>query len=87
MRKYWPLALAALVAVTLFVGNFHVFTGSREAHVVRRVTFSFSEFLVNEDALRSMPPLILATQYPLAAMALKADDEREIEKARAIVNK
>lgn len=85
MRKYWPVLLV-LAAALLFVGNFHVFTGAG-LKIVPRVTFSLAEFLVNEEALRSMAPVVLATQYPLAAMALKADDERDIEKARAIVNK
>lgn len=85
MRRYWP-ALVILAVVLLFAGNFHIFTGTRGMSVVQRVTPAMSEFIVNEDALRSMPPLIVAVKYPLSAMALLADDKREIDKARAIVN-
>lgn len=85
MRKYWAVA-AVLLALLLFVGNFHVFTGSKGPRVVPRVSFALSEFMVNEDALRSMPPLIVATRFPLAALAVKADDDRQIEAARKIAN-
>lgn len=86
MRKFWPIGVV-LIALLLFVGNFHVFTGKGGINVVPRVTFSISEFWVNEDALRSMPPLAVTTQYPLAAMALLADDARAIEEASKISNK
>jgi hypothetical protein len=85
MNKFW-IALPILLGGVLFIGNFHVFTGSRGTHLVPRVTFALSEFFVNEDALRSMPGVILATQFPLSSMALKAHDDREIEAARKIAN-
>lgn len=83
MRKYWPLAVV-FAALLLFVGNFHVFTGSNGVSIVPRVTFSVSEFVVNEDALLQMPPLVVAAQYPLAAMAWRAHAARDIEAARKI---
>ena len=81
MRKYWPLAVLVLAGL-LFAANFHIFTGSRGMSIVPRVSPSLSEFIVNEDALRSRPGV-----FPLAAMALLADDKREIDKAREIVNR
>lgn len=85
MRRY-GIAAALLLAMLLFVGNFHVFTGSSGISIVPRVTFSVSEFVVNEDALLQMPPLVVATKYPLAAMAWRAHAARDIDAARKISN-
>lgn len=84
MRKLWWTV--PVVALVLLAGNFHIFTGSAGIRLVPRVTFAFAEFIVNEDSLRSMPSVVLASQFPLSSMALRAEDAREIDQARRIAN-
>jgi hypothetical protein len=81
------IATAALAAV-LFVGNFHLFTGSGLLpRVVHRVSFGCSEFIVNSNALMDMPPAMRAMHFPLSSMALQRYWNREIEQAGEIVNR
>jgi len=88
MRKFLIFSLAALVmAVALFAGNYHIITGKNGPRIVPRVTFSLSEFIVNEDALQAMPDVIRAMQYPLTVMALRAEYEALLKEARELIGK
>ena len=62
------------ILLTVVIGSFHVITGSKIGmKVVRRDSFSFSEFLINVDEITSMPLLAAKFGHPVACSILQRE--------------
>ena len=70
------LAAMALLGILtlLFIGNFHVIkSGNQRLSVVGRDSFGFSEFFINADQIKSMPPDSAAAGFPLSYKVLQKE--------------
>jgi hypothetical protein len=86
-RSFAIRALILLVVgVGLFVTNFHIISGSNISglKIVKRLSFGFSEFLINVDEISGLPYISVASKYPLGVKILQREKILESDDARAI---
>jgi len=70
----WSLAVIIIFAFIIFMGNYHIITGSKSGmSIIKRDTFSFSDFLIPMDKITSMPYLAARSQYPVGVKALQRE--------------
>jgi len=70
----WTLAGLIIIAFIIFMGNYHIITGSKSGmSIIKRDTFSFSDFLIPMDKITSMPYLAAKSQYPVGVKALQRE--------------
>ena len=73
-RKQWTLLLTIPLLLAVVVGSVHFVTGSSVGfHVVRRESFSFSEFFVNVDSITGMPWVAARSRFPLGCRVLQRE--------------
>lgn len=89
-RLYKALSLSVIAifsfAALLFIGNFHIISGSKEGlSIVRRESFGFSEFFINANKIMGISPDLAETRFPLGYKVLQKEGiikSEEVSKKR-----
>lgn len=72
------------VGVVIGLGNFHVVHGSTYTGglLVPRLSFGYSELVINTDVILNMPVISAKSQYPLSVAALQKRGYLESDEVR-----
>ena len=74
----WTLGVIVVIAFIIFMGNYHIITGSKSGmSIIKRTTFGFSEFFIPIDKITSMPNFSAMSQFPVGVKALRREGRIE----------
>lgn len=86
MKKWQAFGVALAAGIMMAAaGNWHVVHGSdAPIRLVRKISWSLSELIVNTDQLGNMPMIFARSQYPLFLAVLERDGKARQEAREAI---